>query len=88
MSEKRETSSLLGLVGVGMVVCCGLPVLLAGGIAIGVAGVALGSGFVVAAGVVLAVWGWRRRRSAHCEVPSADPGRVETLTEPGPERPP
>jgi hypothetical protein len=77
MSEKRQTSRLLGLAGVGMALCCGLPVLLAGGIAIGAAGVALGSGLVVAAGVALAVWGWRRRRSAHCELPSADPDRVE-----------
>jgi hypothetical protein len=77
MPQKRETSGLWGLVGVGVVACCGLPVLLAGGIAIGAAGVALGSGLVVAAGAALAVWGWRRRRSAHCEPPSADSDRVE-----------
>lgn len=77
MSQKRETSGVLGLVGVGMLVCCGLPVLLAGGIAIGVAGVALGSGLVIAAGVALAIWGWRRRRTGRCELPPAEPVQAE-----------
>jgi hypothetical protein len=75
MSQNRETSGgLLGLLGVGMVVCCGLPVVLAGGIAIGAAGIALGSGLIVAAGVALAIWGWRRRQNAHCELPTGRPG--------------
>lgn len=65
MSENRESSGgFLGLLGVGMVVCCGLPVLLGTGIAIGAAGLAVGSGVVVAAGIALAVWGWRRRHDA------------------------
>lgn len=78
MSQNRETSrGLLGLFGVGMVVCCGLPVVLAGGIAAGAAGIALGSSLVVAAGVALAIWGWRRRQNTRCDIPDADPDRVE-----------
>lgn len=79
MSGNRETpGGLLGLLGVGMVVCCGLPFLLAGGIAVGAAGLALGSGVVVAAGVALALWGWRRRQGdGHCDLPEPDPQRVD-----------
>lgn len=65
MSDSRESNGgLLGLLGVGMAVCCGLPVLLGTGIAIGAAGLALGSGLVVAAGITVGVWGWRRRQAA------------------------
>lgn len=79
MSQNREsTGGMLGLLGVGMVVCCALPFLLVGGIAIGAAGIAAGSGLVVAAGVALAVWGWRRRQTAdHCDMPASDPTRVD-----------
>ena len=45
------------------VVCCTLPLLLGAGITLGAAGLALGSGLAVAAGAVLAVWGWRRHRA-------------------------
>lgn len=80
MSDNREsTGGLFGLLGVGMVVCCGLPILLAGGIAVGVAGLALGSGVVVAAGIALGVWGWRRRQNAqHCDLPATDRDRKST----------
>ena len=64
MSNDRKVGGLVGLFGVSMAVCCGLPVLLGAGIAVGAAGVALGSGLVVIAGVVLGVWGWRRHRAA------------------------
>lgn len=65
MSDGRESKGgLLGLLGVGMVVCCGLPLLFAAGITIGVAGVALGSGLVVATGITIGVWGWRGRHAA------------------------
>lgn len=83
MSDSRESNGgLLGLLGVGMVVCCGLPVLLGTGIAIGAAGLALGSGVVVAAGITVAVWGWRRRHSAqNCDLPERDrPGDAVTST--------
>jgi len=51
------------------VVCCTLPLLLSAGITLGAAGLALGSGLAVAAGAVLAVWGWRRHRTARsCKV--------------------
>ncbi len=61
---------LVGVLGVSMVVCCGLPVLLGAGIAVGAAGLALGSGLVVVAGALLGVWGWRRHRAARdCELP-------------------
>ena len=54
------------------VVCCSLPLLLGAGITLGAAGLALGSGLTVAAGAVLAVWGWRRYRTARsCEVGSS-----------------
>ncbi len=71
MSDDREsTGGLFGLLGVGMVACCGLPVLLGAGFAIGAAGLALGSGLVVAAGIALGLWGWRRRQTAqHCDLP-------------------
>ncbi len=74
MSDKREsTGGLFGLLGVGMLVCCGLPLLLGAGIAIGAAGLALGSGLVVVAGTALGVWGWRRHQTAqHCDLP--EPG--------------
>lgn len=73
MSENREPSGgYLGLLGVGMVVCCGLPLLLGAGIAVSAAGIALGSGLIVALGAAAAVWGWRRRQNAdHCDVPAA-----------------
>lgn len=60
----RSPGGLVGLLGVGMAVCCALPVLLGAGIALSTAGLVLGSGVVVAAGVALGFWGWRRRRSA------------------------
>lgn len=64
MADNREsTGGFFGLLGVGMVVCCGLPVLLGTGIAVGAAGIAAGSGIIIAAGVALAVWGWRRRQT-------------------------
>lgn len=67
MSTDREsTAGLLGLLGAGIALCCGLPLLLGAGVAVGVAGLALGSGLVIAAGVALAVWGWRRRRQHRC----------------------
>jgi len=70
MSSDRKFGGLVGLFGVSMAVCCGIPLLLGAGIAVGAAGLALGSGLVVAAGAVLGVWGWRRRRGARdCEVP-------------------
>lgn len=47
-----------------MAVCCSLPLLLGVGIAVGAAGLVLGSGLVVALGVAAAVWGWRRRQTA------------------------
>lgn len=79
MSDSRESNGgLLGLLGVGMVVCCGLPLLLGTGIAIGAAGLALGSGLVVAAGITVGVWGWRRRAAANCDLP--EPGHVRDAT--------
>jgi hypothetical protein len=77
MSNNREPSGgLLGLLGVGMVVCCGLPLLLGAGIAMSAAGLAMGSGLVVALGVVAAAWAWRgRQRTEHCDVPDVEPSR-------------
>jgi len=77
MSEKREsTRGLFSLLGVGIAVCCGLPVLLGAGIALGAAGLALGSSLVIAAGIALAIWGWRRHQTAqHCQDPEPVLGR-------------
>lgn len=70
MSNDSKFGGLVGVLGVSMAVCCGLPVLLGAGIAVGAAGLALGSGLVVVAGAVLGVWGWRRHRAARgCELP-------------------
>lgn len=70
MARDREPGAgLLGLLGVGMAVCCGLPILLGAGVAVGAAGLALGSGAAIAGGVTLGVWGWRRRQRHRC-VPS------------------
>lgn len=80
MSNNREPSGgLLGLLGVGMAVCCGLPLLLGAGIAVSAAGLALGSGLLVALGVAAAVWAWRRRQNTdHCNLPDAEPRRPGT----------
>ena len=71
MTDKREsTRGMFGLLGVGIAVCCGLPVLLGAGIAIGAAGLALGSSLVIAAGIAITVWAWRRHQAAqHCRRP-------------------
>lgn len=52
----------LGMLGVAMAACCGLPLLLGAGVAVGTLGVAVGSAAVLLAGVALAAWGWRRRQ--------------------------
>lgn len=64
--SRESTGGLLGLLGVGMVVCCGLPLLLGAGVAVGVAGLAVGSAALSAAGILLGVWGWRRRQRRRC----------------------
>ena len=67
MSDDRAyMGGLFGLLGVGVVVCCGLPVLLGVGFVLGTAGLALGSGLVVIASIALGVWGWRCRQTAQC----------------------
>lgn len=73
--DSQPGRGLLGLQGVGMVVCCGIPVLLGAGIAVGAAGLALGSGLVAAAGISLGVWAWRRHQTGgpSCDHPA--PGR-------------
>jgi hypothetical protein len=68
---RRSAQGLLGLLVASM--CCGLPFLLGAGIAVGVAGLALGSGVVVIVATALAVWGWRRRGS---ECPDGESGTV------------
>jgi len=73
--RRPPTGGLLGLLAGGMAICCGLPVLLGAGIAVGVVGVAIGSAAVVVAGAALGLWGWRRRRAARSnsrDAPSSD----------------
>ena len=66
MTGHRESSGALANVAlaVGMIACCGLPVLLAAGIATSAIGLGVGSIALAAAGVALAVWGWRRHQTA------------------------
>jgi hypothetical protein len=47
-----------------MAACCGIPLLLGTGIAVGAIGIVLGSGALVAVGAALAFWSRRRRRVA------------------------
>lgn len=75
-TERDSTGGLLGLVGVGIFVCCGLPVLLGAGIAIGVAGIVAGSSLLVLAGGALAAWGWRRRQATRCDARPAPTTQV------------
>ena len=88
MSGNREPGGgLLGLLGVGMAVCCGLPILLGAGVAVGAAGLALGSAAVIAAGVALGFWGWRRRQQHRsCDVPETDGQAVAARTKRGKRR--
>lgn len=70
MADKNDPSvGMLGGVAVALGLCCGLPLLLASGIAIGVSGFAVGSGVLIAVGIAVAVWALRRRRrnAAACE---------------------
>lgn len=61
-----------GLAALGLVVCCGLPVLLSIGAGITIAGIGLLSGLLGLAGliVVVATGVWRHRRRARCAIPS------------------
>ena len=68
MTRPPATGHLTGLAVVAAVVCCGLPVLLAAGSAVTVAGIGVGSWALTLAGVavvVLGAWEYRRRRSGH-----------------------
>lgn len=68
MSTNREsTGGLLGLLGLGMVVRCGLPVLLGAGIAIGAAGIVAGSSLLLVAGAARGASGWRRRQATRSD---------------------
>lgn len=63
---------LAGLVAVGLGVCCGLPLLLAAGSAVTIAGLGLGSWLLIVAGTVIVAagaWRWRARRGV-CRVES------------------
>ncbi|MBW3615036.1 MAG: hypothetical protein KY439_06985 [Actinobacteria bacterium] len=71
-NDQKALAGGLAAIISGAVVCCSLPLLLGAGVTLGAAGLALGSGVAVAAGAVLAVWGWRRHRAARsCEVGSS-----------------
>ncbi len=61
-NERDSTAGLVGLLGLGVAVCCGLPVLLGAAVTVGVVGLAIGSAVLVAAGASLGLWGWCRRR--------------------------
>jgi hypothetical protein len=58
----------------GVVVCCGLPLLLSVGAGITIAGLGLRSWLLVLVGVVVAgsAGVWRHRRRSRCATPTAD----------------
>lgn len=64
----------LGLTALGLVVCCGLPVLLSIGAGITIAGIGLRSGLLGLAGliVVVAAGVWRHRRRARFAMPCGE----------------
>lgn len=65
-----------------MVCCAGFPLLVGAGIAVGAVGLAIGSVLIAAAGAGLALWAWRRHRTARsCEPSAVQPREVR-------ERPP
>jgi Flp pilus assembly protein TadB len=70
--DQESSAGLLGVAVAAVGVCCGLPLLLGAGVAVGAISAVLGSAVVVAAGSAAAVWGWRRhrRRAAACPADS------------------
>ena len=65
MSSKPESRDVAVLGLLGAAVCCGLPVLLAVGSGLSIAGIGFRSWLLIAAGLVLCVAGtvrWRQRR--------------------------
>ncbi len=74
MSERRP-GEMAGLAATGLAVCCGLPLLLGAGAVGATVGIAVGSTFIAAVGVIVGVFGWRRWRH-----------RRACLTEQAPER--
>lgn len=71
VDERDSSSGVLGLAAVAIGLCCGLPILLAAGVALGAAGLVIGSSAVIAVAFVLALWGWRRSLQRSC--PQGDP---------------
>jgi hypothetical protein len=72
VAEQNPSGGFLTGAAVFVGLCCGLPLLLGSGIALGVAGVALGSGLLVAVGVAVGVWAWHRRQRAACETDTSN----------------
>ncbi|SFB62788.1 hypothetical protein SAMN05216266_13163 [Amycolatopsis marina] len=73
--EGQRTARATGAVVLLSVLCCGLPLLIAGGALAGL-GSALGNPWVIGAGVALlvGVLVWRLRRHTDTSTPSGDPG--------------
>jgi alkylmercury lyase len=65
---------LLGLLAVSVGLCCGLPILLGAEPAVGAAGLILGSGLLVAAGIALGGWASRRRHPLTARRATKGPG--------------
>jgi hypothetical protein len=87
VSNGREsTGGLLGLLGVGMALCCGLPLLLGAGLAIGAAALAFGSTVVAAAAIALGMWSWRRRQRHRCDTAQHSEPLAAEPTDTGPPR--
>jgi len=71
VSESESNRGFIGLLTVGMGICCGIPLLFGVGVFGAFAGFGLGSWPVVALGLVAAaagLWNWRRKTHS-CEVP-------------------
>jgi hypothetical protein len=69
VSDDDASSGMIAVLAGGLSLCCGLPLLFGASIAIGTAGVVVGSVLLVAAAAVLGTWGWRRRRrTTNCEL--------------------
>ena len=77
MSADKAGGAVAGLAVVGLVVCCGLPVLLSVGAGITIAGLGLRSWALAAAGFAAAALGVVRFRRHRSCVPPTSAGRRE-----------
>lgn len=73
VDDSRFSIGLFGLLAVGVGACCVIPVLAVVGAFGAFAGLSLGSGFLMVAGMAVGGFGvylWRRRSGAECALPA------------------